>query len=102
MKRAEDSSSPSGAVASMDRWQRWLVAVAGLLTVIVQLWSIIEARWQFALVTLLLVLIIAALYALSHNYLKQHPIPAQAFRNTLIGLLVAVPLLALVMLYLYS
>jgi tetratricopeptide (TPR) repeat protein len=105
----ENGSKPDGErtsqpriFASLDRWQRYVVALAALLTVVAQLWSIVENRWQLALATLILVAFVATLYFVSHRFLEKHPISVEAFRLTMIGLLIAIPVLALVVLYLYS
>ncbi len=105
-----DKESPSGGsvpvpqgLVALDRWKQYLVGIAAVLTVAAQLWSAIENQWRLAAITLVLAIVIAALYALSHR------VPSgadrrrfEAFRLAMIGLLIAIPLCSLVGLYAYS
>lgn len=97
-----DSPLPSGVLEFMDRWRRVLVAVVALLTVVAQLWSLIENRWQLAIGMLILMAVAGAFYAASRKFLNQRPLSAQALEATMIGLLVAIPVIALAILFLYS
>jgi tetratricopeptide (TPR) repeat protein len=97
-----ESSSRSGLLGSLDTWQRYLVAVVALLTVVAQLWSILEDRWLLAVVTLAIVVVLVGLYALSHRFVAAHPISARAFRITIVSIAVALQVVALALLFFYS
>jgi len=96
------SSSRSGLLGSLDTWQRYLVAIVALLTVVAQLWSILEDRWLLAVVTLTIVVVLVGLYALSHRFVAAHPISTRAFRITIVASAVALQVVALVVLFFYS
>jgi tetratricopeptide (TPR) repeat protein len=101
--KSDDSSRPrSGLLGSLDQWQRYLVAVVALLTVVAQLWGIIENRWQLVVVTLVALVVLGSIYAISQQYIVKHPVSARAIRIATIGLLIGVQLCALVVLFFYS
>jgi hypothetical protein len=97
-----ESSSRSSLLGSLDTWQKYLVAIVAFLTVVAQLWSILEDRWLLVIVTLAIVLIVAALYVGSQRYLKDHPVSARAFRIAIVGAAVAMQIGALTLLFFYS
>lgn len=98
----DDASSPRGVLKSLDTGKRYLIALAAILTVAAQLWGIIENQWKLAAITLILVVIIAALYFLSHRIPIKDPRRAAAVRVIMIALLIAVPVCALSGLAAYS
>ncbi|HEY4433014.1 MAG TPA: hypothetical protein VGM99_01320, partial [Candidatus Cybelea sp.] len=98
----EKSSSHESLLGSLDTWQKYLVAIVAFLTVVAQLWSILEDRWLLVIATLAIVLIVAAVYFLSQRYLKEHPVSARAFRIAIVGAAVAMQVGALALLFFYS
>jgi tetratricopeptide (TPR) repeat protein len=101
-KAQGEGSSRSGLLGSLDTWQRYLVAIVALLTVVAQLWSILEDRWLLALVTLAIVVVLVGLYALSHRFVGAHPKSTRVLRITIVGVAVALQVSALVLLFFYS
>lgn len=97
-----DSGSQSGVLGSLDRWKQYLVAIAAILTVVAQLWGIVENQWKLASITLLLAALIVALYVVLHRVPIGQPKVAETLRLSMIGLLIAIPLCSLAGLYLYS
>lgn len=98
----DDASPPGEVLKSLDTWKRYLIAVAAILTVAAQLWGIIENQWKLAGITLILVVMIAALYFISHRIPIENPRLAAAVRVTIICLLIAVPVCSLSGLAAYS
>lgn len=97
-----DSGSRSGVLESLGRWKQYLVTVAAILTVVAQLWGIVENQWKLASITLLLAAVIVALYVVSNRIPIGQPKVAETVRLSMIGLLIAIPLCSLAGLYLYS
>ncbi|HTA54978.1 MAG TPA: hypothetical protein VK755_09590, partial [Candidatus Acidoferrales bacterium] len=99
----DDNGKPQpGALAALDRSKQYLVAVAGILTVATQIWSIIEAQWRLAAVTVVLASIVVALYVVSHRIATQDQAKAAALRRAAIGFLIATPLVSILALVWYS
>jgi tetratricopeptide (TPR) repeat protein len=101
-KTEDDASSKRDLLTSLDRWKQYLVAAAAILTVAAQLWSAVENQWKLASVTLILAVIIATLYLISHRVSIGSPQMNAALRFAMILLLVAIPICSLVGLGAYS
>ena len=82
---------PKGLLETADRWKQYLVAIAAILTVVAQLWGIIENQWRLAGVTLILAIAIVALYFVSHRVPIKSPRVAAWARVGMILLLIAIP-----------
>jgi hypothetical protein len=91
----------SRALSLIDDWQKYLVAVAALFTVVAQLFSAVENQWKLAIVTLMVALVLGTLFALTHRAMPD-PRKARAARALLILFLIAVPLFSMVGLFVYS
>jgi hypothetical protein len=99
---AGNDGNDGDAVAALDRGKRLLVGVAAILTLVAQIWSLIENQWKLGLITLLLIAVAAAIYTLSHRIPTRDARQAEILRSSMIALLIAIPLLSIVGLYSYS
>jgi tetratricopeptide (TPR) repeat protein len=95
------NATPLSALRALDQWKQYMIAFAAVLTVAAQLWSAIEDQWKLALVTLLIALVVLALYVISHR-LPSDSKKAGLVKTATICLLIAIPLTSLVGLYSYS
>lgn len=81
--------------------KQYAVAVGALLTALAPLWSIVEDRWRLALLTLVLGLMLVAMYFVFRK-VPEHSRRAKALRFAMAALLVLIPLISLSALFTYS
>lgn len=96
------SAPKTGFLETADRWKQYLVAVAAILTVAAQLWSIVENQWRLASVTLILAVAVVALYVVSHRFPLKNGRAAKALRVAMILVLILIPVCSLAGLFAYS
>jgi tetratricopeptide (TPR) repeat protein len=105
---AGDPPTGAGFLGGLNLSQKYFAGIAAALTAAAQLWSLVEKQWLSGAVTLLLVGLVVAFYAVFHRRVSKVLLSPEAQheektrRSMMIGLLIAIPFVSLIWLYSYS
>jgi tetratricopeptide (TPR) repeat protein len=102
-RKAEGGTAPDPVLARLDSWQKIGLAIAGLLTLIAQLWLAIQKDWQITAVTLLLAGIAIAIdIVFFRRRSKVDPRKQRFARWASIATLIGIPIASMIFLFAYS
>ena len=101
-RKAENGVTPDAVLARLDSWQKVGLAIAGLLTLVAQLWLALQKEWRLTAVTLVLAALAVALYTVFRRRTKIDARKQRAARWAAIATLIGIPIASMVFLFAYS